>query len=256
MTPKIHQTAEVDPSAVIGPGAIIGEGAVIGPECRLDPYAIVGPWTHLGSLNHIHAFAVIGGPAQDRRTPVDAPHRLQIGNGNIFREGVTVSRGTEHGGGTTIIGDTNLFMTGSHVGHDCQIGDHNTLANQVSLAGHVRLGHRSTIGGHAAVHQFARIGDLTLIAANAMISLDVPPYCIAAGDRATLRGLNTTGLKRASLDSELRRELAHAFKFLFRGGAGRLERAKELVSHQRSQVRAMATFVLESERGVLATRME
>jgi UDP-N-acetylglucosamine acyltransferase len=256
MTSHIHHTAQVDPSTVIGPGAIVGEGAIIGPDCRLDAYAIIGPWTQLGSSNHVHSFAVVGGPAQDRRTQADEPHRLAIGDGNVFREGVTVSRGTLHGGGTTTIGDTNLFMTGSHVAHDCTIGHHNTLANHVSLAGHVEIGDRVTIGGHAAVHQFSRIGDLALVAANAMVSLDVPPYCIAAGDRATLRGLNTTGLKRADLQSELRSELARAFKFLFRGGPGRLERAKELVTHQLSEVRGMATFLLESERGVLSTRME
>ncbi len=256
MKSLIHETAQIGPSTTIGPGAIIGEGAVLGAGCRIDPYAIIGPWTELGEYNHVHSFAVIGGAAQDRRTQVDEAHRLQIGEHNVFREGVTVSRGTEHGGGMTVIGNENLFMTGSHVGHDCAIGHHNTIANQVSLAGHVVLGTRCTIGGHAAVHQFCRIGDLALVAANAMVSLDVPPFCIAAGDRATLRGLNSTGLKRASMDPELRKELARAFKALFRGGVGRLQRAQMLSDHNCAEVQALASFVLQSERGVLSSRME
>ncbi len=259
----IHPTAVIDPTASvaddarIGPGAIVGAHAVIGPGCRVDAHGIVGPHTVLGAGCHVFSFAVVGAAAQDRRTAPDAAHRLACGEGNIFREGVTVSRGTAHGGGLTRLGDGNLLMTHSHVGHDCVLGDHNTLANGVSLAGHVEVGERVTFGGHAAVHQFARVGDLALVAANAMVSRDVPPYCIAAGDRATARGLNTTGLRRAGLDAETRMALKRAFRSIMRGGEsadGRRAAAEALLSASLAEVRHLAAFVLAAKRGVIRAR--
>lgn len=261
----IHPTAVVDPSARIatdvriGPGAVIGAAAVLGAGCRVDAHGIVGPHTTLGPRCHVFAFAVVGAAAQDRRTAPDDAHRLECGAENIFREGVTVSRGTEHGGGLTRLGDGNLLMTHSHVGHDCLLGDHNTLANGVSLAGHVEVGNRVTFGGHAAVHQFARIGDLALVAANAMVSRDVPPYCIAAGDRATARGLNSTGLRRAGLDADTRLALKRAFREIMRGAGdsgGRRAAARALQASSVPEVRALATFVLAAKRGVVRARRD
>lgn len=249
VTPLIDPTAEVHPTARVAPGAVVGAHAVIGPDCRLDPYAVVGPFTTLGPRCHVHAFAMVGGPAQDRRTDPDAPFRLECGADNVFREGATVSRGTAHGGGTTRLGRGNLLMAHSHVGHDARLGDGNTLANGVSLAGHVQVGDGVVFGGHVGVHQFARVGDLALLAANAMVSLDVPPFCIAAGDRARLRGLNTTGLRRAGFSPELRLELERAWRALFRR-PGRLATAEALRAHPVEPVARLARFVLESPRGV------
>lgn len=253
---RVDPSARLEPGVRIGPGAIVGAEAVLGAGCRVDAYGIVGPWTTLGPGCHVFSFAVVGAAAQDRRTPPDGPHRLVCGRDNVFREGVTVSRGTDHGGGETRLGDGNLLMTHSHVGHDCRLGDHGTLANGVSLAGHVEVGDRVTFGGHSAVHQFARIGDLALIAANAMVSRDVPPYCIAAGDRATARGLNITGLRRAGFDSEVRRALQSAFRVIVRGtdGGGRRAGAQSRVDHPVPEVARLAAFVLASQRGVIRAR--
>ena len=251
MTPLIHPTATISTSASIAPGAVVGAHSVIGADSRLDTYAVVGPYTELGARNHVHAFAVVGGPAQERRTPADGAFRLRCGDDNIFREGVTVSRGTEKGGGETLIGDHVLLMARSHVAHDCRLGDHITLANGVSLGGHVVVGDRVTFGGHAAVHQFCRIGTLAFIAANGMISRDVPPYCLAAGDRATLRGLNVTGLRRAGFEPDTRRVLARAYRALLRAprrlGAD-LDAARNAPCEA---VRILAAFLQTSERGVM-----
>ena len=254
MTPLIHPTAVVSPSAVIAPGAVVGAHSVIGADSRLDTYAVVGPYTTLGARNHVHAFAVVGGPAQERRTSADAPFRLRCGDDNVFREGVTVSRGTEEGAGETVLGDHTLLMAHSHVAHDCRLGDHITLANGVSLAGHVVVGDRVTFGGHAAVHQFCRIGTLAFIAANGMISRDVPPYCLAAGDRATLRGLNVTGLRRAGFEPDTRRALERAYRALLR--TPRRPRAELDAARDDpcEAVRVLVTFLHDSERGVMRAR--
>lgn len=244
----IHPSAEIHPSARLGPGVVIGALAVVGADCVLHPYAIVGPHTRLGPRCVLHPFAVVGGPAQDRRTDPDAPHRLVCGAGNVFREGVTVSRGTAHGGGLTRLGDDNLLMAQAHVGHDCQIGDGNTLANGVSLAGHVVVEGRVTFGGHAAVHQFARIGELAFVAANAMVSQDVPPYCMAVGDRARLCGLNTTGLRRAGVPAATRAALKSAYRAVARGDR---EALAALAASPIPEVAHLAAFSAPSDRGTM-----
>ncbi len=254
---RIDATAQLGEGVRVGVGAVIGAHAVLGPGCRVEPYGVVGPHTALGSGCHVFSFAVVGAAAQDRHTDPDAPHRLVCGADNRFREGVTVSRGTAHGGGETRLGDGNLLMAHSHVGHDCRLGDHNTLANGVSLAGHVEVGDRVTLGGHAGVHQFVRVGDLALVAANAMVSRDVPPYCIAAGDRATARGLNVTGLRRAGLSSEVRGALKRAFRAVLRSPAehgGRRAAAEARLRDPVPEVAAFAAFVLGARRGVIAPR--
>ncbi len=251
MSAHIHETAVIHPTALIAPTAVVGAHARIGPRCRLDHYAVIGAHTTLGHDNHVFSFAVVGGPAQDRRTQPDESNALICGDNNIFREGATISRGTHHGGGVTRIGDGNLFMAHSHVGHDALLGDGNTLANGVSLAGHVAFGDQVTIGGHAAVHQFVRIGSLAFVAANAMVSRDIPPYCMAAGDRAKLLGLNTTGLKRAGVSEVARSALLDTFRALLRMPRGaRRERAHAALEHQTPEVVRLATFILNSERGV------
>lgn len=248
--PAVDPTARVHESVRLGPGALVGAHAIVGPGCVLEAYAVVGPHTTLGAECHVHPFVVVGGPAQDRRTAPDAPYRLVCGDGCTFREGVTVSRGTGHGAGETRLGHRVLLMAHSHVGHDCAVGDDVTLANGVSLAGHVEIGAAATLGGHAAVHQFARVGELAFVAANAMVSLDVPPFCLAAGDRARLYGLNVTGLRRAGLPADVRRALHAAFRRMFGGGGVPRAAAEALVGHSVEQVARLAAFVLESPRGV------
>lgn len=253
-TAHVDPTAQVDPTARLSPGCFVGPNAVIGPGCVLHPYAIVGPHTELGAACHVYSFAVVGADAQDRHTPPGSATRLICGPENIFREQVTVSRGSLHGGAETRLGAGNLLMVGVHVGHDARLGSGITLANNVSLAGHVEVADRASLGGHAAVHQFTRVGTLAFVAANAMVSQDVPPYCLAAGDHARLFGLNVTGLKRAGFDTTRRRALHRAFRLLL--GDERLPgqnqaldpRLAALLGH--AEVRTLFEFLQDSPRGI------
>lgn len=246
MTHLVDLSARIDPGARLAPGCVVGAHAEIGPGCVLHPYAVVGPHTVLGAGCQVHPFAVVGGDAQDRRTPPGAPTRLVCGPENVFREHVTVSRGSEHGGGETRVGAGNLFMAGVHVGHDCRLGSGLTLANNASLAGHVTLGDRVGVGGHAAIHQFVRVGELAFVAANAMVSRDVPPYCLAAGDRARLYGLNVTGLRRAGMEVSTRRALHSALRMLLGARREPLPAALREVP----EVRALEAFLQAGTRGV------
>jgi UDP-N-acetylglucosamine acyltransferase len=169
---------------------------------------------------------------------------------NVFREHVTVSRGSLHGGGETRLGAGNLLMAGVHIGHDCRLGDGNTLANNVSLAGHVEVGDRVGIGGHAAVHQFVRLGTLCFVAANAMVAQDVPPGCLAAGDRARLHGLNVTGLRRAFVPPAVRQAWHRAFRRLcLRRGGDDGSTELDALRHF-PEVAAFIEFVQASPRGI------
>ena len=250
-SPAVHPSATIDPSAFIDPRAIVGARAIVGPRCTLEPYAIVGADTVLGAECELSPFSVVGATPQlhGENSPSSESHgpRLICGEKNIFREGCTISLGSSVGGGLTRIGKGNLFMHHSHVGHDARLGDRCTLANGVSLAGHVELGDQVTVGGHAGVHQFVRIGRLAFIAAGAMVSNDIPPYCLAAGDRARLRGLNRVGLQRAGLSAPLRATLKRAFIALRRG---ELELTEAAIDQAEPELRALLSFLKTSTRGI------
>jgi len=228
----VDPRAAVDPSAgigagcVVGPFAVIGAGVLLGRGCVVAPHAIIAGPTRMGEGNAVHPFAVIGGPPQDLRHR-DEPTRLEIGDRNTFREHVTVSRGTVHGGGVTRIGDSNLLMAGSHVAHDCQVGSHVIMANHATVAGHVVVQDHAVFGGMAAVGTFLRVGESAMLAAGAMAERDVPPFCIAAGDRARLRAVNRVGLDRRGLGQPARDQIKAVFLALRQRGeslAGIVER--------------------------------
>lgn len=216
----IDARAVVDPSAVLGEGvevgpfAIVGAGVVLGEGTRLMAHAVVlGPAT-LGARNVVHPFAVVGGAPQHRAmggrsTP------LECGDDNEFREHVTVHRGTQ--GGPTRIGKGNLFMAGCHVGHDAIVGDGCIVANGTQLAGHVVIGSHVTFGGLAGIAQRVRIGDGAFVAAGAMCERDVPPFLIAAGDRARPRAVNRIGLERRGVSASSIAELQRLFRALYLG---------------------------------------
>ncbi len=224
---EVHATAVVSPRAsladgvVVGPLCIVGDDVELGPDCRLlASCTVLGP-TRLGPGNVVHPYAVLGGDPQDR-SHTGQTTRLEIGARNVFREHVTVHRGTAKDHGTTRIGGDSLFMAGAHVAHDAVIGDGVTLANGTLLGGHVVVGDRVTTGGRAAIAPFVRIGEGAFVAAGAMVEIDVPPFVIVAGDRARVRALNRVGLRRQGVPDGSRRALAAAFRTLF-GGAPRAE---------------------------------
>lgn len=208
---SIHPLALVDPRARlgsgvrVGPWAIIEAGVELGDDVEIGPHCAILGDTRLGPRCVLTAHVVLGAPAQDRKYRGE-PSRLEIGAANTFREYSTAHRGTGEGG-CTRVGDGGLFMVGSHIAHDCQIGDQVVMANHVALAGHVEIGSQAVIGGLAAVHQHCRIGRLAMVGGGAMVAQDVPPFSLAQGDRARLLGLNRTGLERAGWGPEALRAL-------------------------------------------------
>jgi UDP-N-acetylglucosamine acyltransferase len=217
---QIHPTAVVDPAAVlganvsIGPLCVVEAGAVLGDGCVLAARAVVKSRTTLGDDNEIGEGAVIGGCAQ--HVQVHQPGgTLSIGSHNCFRENVTVHRGWANDAATTI-GDRNLFMVGSHVGHDCRVGSHCIVVNHVLLGGHVTVEDRAYLGGASAVHQFCRIGRLAMVGGLTKVTQDVPPFVLI--DDAQVVGLNKVGLRRNGYTPTDVLQLKAAYSVIYRQG--------------------------------------
>ncbi len=252
----IHPTALVDPRAElgavqVGPFSVVGPGVQLHDGVVVDAHAVIYGPTTVGGGTRIHAFACIGGDPQDQKYGGEVT-RLNIGRNNVFREYVTVNRGTEGGGGVTEIGDDNLFMACAHVAHDVRIGNGCVLANSVGLAGHVVIQDRAVLGGLSAVHQFARIGRCAMIGGGAMVAQDVPPFTVAQGDRARLFGLNILGLRRAGFDAQAIERLRGAYRDLFSKGRP-LRIAIERVwasEGEHSEVAELLGFLSGSSRGI------
>jgi UDP-N-acetylglucosamine acyltransferase len=189
---------------------------------------------------------------QDRKHQKKDKVFLSIGANNVFREYVTANPGTIEGGGTTRIGDSNLFMACSHVAHDCQIGNHCVLANYVGLSGHVTIEDRAVVGGLSGVHQYARVGYLSMIGGCSRVNQDVPPFSLVVGNPATIRGLNIVGLKRAQVPSENQKILHRAFKVLFSSGLNRSHAVLEVQNqlNEVPEVQRVIEFIQASKRGI------
>jgi UDP-N-acetylglucosamine acyltransferase len=220
--PRVHPAAIVDPRAelandvVVGPYAIVEAGAVLAAGSMLHPHAIVRSFTILGPGTIVHPFAVIGGEPQAKGGSA-GPSRLEAGEGNVFREHVTVHGGTE--GRATRIGARNLLMVGVHVAHDVAIGSNCVLANCVQLAGHVVVDDWVTFGGLSGVAQRVRIGESAFVAAASACERDVPPFVVVQGDRARVRGVNVVGLRRRAVPEASIRSLKRAVSDLWGPGA-------------------------------------
>ena len=218
----IHPSAVIDPGATIGAGVEIGPFAVIGPEtvigdrCRIFPHTMIA-YTRLGNDCVVYPQASLGLEAQHLGYKGE-PARVVVGDRCVFREGVTVHRGTAFDKSETVIGNDGFFMALSHIAHDCRIGDNVIMANGAQLAGHVEIGDRCFISTTVGIHQFVRIGAGSLVSGGAMVPQDVAPFCIAQGDRATLRGLNIIGMRRAGLSRESIKNVKAAYQVVFRSG--------------------------------------
>ena len=250
-TAIIHPEAQLDPTVEVGPYAVIGPKVRIGPGTRVGPHAVIEGDTTIGAKNRIFQFASVGAEPQDLKYAGEAT-KLVIGDENLIREFTTLHIGTSGGGGTTRIGNKNLFMAYSHVAHDCRIGNGCVLANSVALAGHVDLGDNVIMGGLSAVHQFTRIGKHAFIAGGSMVAMDVPPYCSAQGDRAELVGLNTVGLSRHGFSEEQINRIKDAYKILFRSKLGLNEAIAKLEAEHagHAEIEALLDFVEDSKRGL------
>lgn len=224
-TAIIAEGAEIAPDARIGPYCVIGPGVRIGPGVELKAHVVVDGLTEIGAGTVVWPFASLGQQPQDLKYRGERT-RLVIGRNNMIREHVTMSTGTEQGGGVTRVGDGGLFMVGVHIAHDCMVGDGVILANNATLAGHVTLGDQVVLGGLSAVHQFCRIGRGAMVGGVTGVEKDVIPHGLVFGDRARLQGLNLVGLKRRGASREAIHALRAAYQMIFGGNGPLAERAR------------------------------
>ncbi|HSX65478.1 MAG TPA: acyl-ACP--UDP-N-acetylglucosamine O-acyltransferase [Pseudoxanthomonas sp.] len=256
MDPSIHPSAVVDPGSklgdnvrvgafsYIGPDVEIGDGTIIGPHC-----SVIGP-TRIGRDNHIVGHAAIGGDPQDKKFKGERVE-LEIGDRNQIREFVTVNRGTAGGGGITRVGSDNMLLAYTHVAHDCIIGNHCVFSNNSTLAGHVTVEDWVITSGFSGAHQFCRIGAHAFIGMGVLLSGDVPPFTMVAGDpTGRPRGINSEGLKRRGFDAARISAIKRAYRTLYMAGLP-LADAKQQLSEQAQSsddVRALLHFIETGER--------
>jgi len=252
---NIHPTAIIENGAnignnvTIGPFVTISSQSTIGNNNIIDAHANIAGKTTIGNNNHIFSHAVIGSIPQDLKFNGEDVE-LIIGDNNKIREFTLLNPGTIGGGSITKIGNNNLLMGYVHLGHDVIMGNNCILANGATLAGHVELGDNVVIGGLTPIHQFVKIGDFAMVAGASALSQDVPPFCMAEGNRAILRGLNLTGLRR-QLERDEIDALKVAYKELFESGKALQESSEELLKNSESEnVKKLVEFITQSKRGI------
>ena len=258
----------IHPSAIVSEGAVIGEGTTVGPFCVIGSkvklgsnniiasHVVMEGNTVLGDNNKVFQFASVGSVPQDKKFRGE-DSQLIIGNNNTIRECATLQPGTSGGIMKTVIGDDNLFMAYSHVGHDGIIGNHNVIANSVALAGHVTIANYVTIGGMVGIHQFVTVGDSAMIGAGSMVSKDSPPFCIVQGDRAGVVGINKIGLERRGVPQEVIEEVSTLFKKFYIASGLHKEKLENLKKISNSEVgKYFVEFIEKSKRGVTGTRKQ
>ncbi|MBN1206312.1 MAG: acyl-ACP--UDP-N-acetylglucosamine O-acyltransferase [Myxococcaceae bacterium] len=242
---QLHETVEVGPFAVIGPKVKIGAGT------RVGPHAVIEGRTTLGERNRVFQFSSLGAAPQDLKYAGEDTE-LVIGDENQIREFTTLHIGTAGGGGATRVGHRNLFMANSHVAHDCVVGNGCILANSAALGGHVVVEDHVIFSGLTAVHQFTRVGKHAFVAGGTMVVMDVPPYCMAQGDRAELVGLNTVGLERHGFTEEQIGRIKEAYKVLFRSKLQIAEAVARLKAEMggHAEIDHLLDFISQSKRGL------
>jgi len=256
---SIHPTAFVEPGARLGDGVVVGAFVYIGAEVEVGDGTVFGPHcvvhgpTTIGRNNRFYAQCAIGGDPQDKKFAGERT-ALQIGDDNVFREFVTVNRGTGNGGGITRIGNGNWLLAYTHVAHDCQVGNGCVFSNNSTLAGHVVVEDQVIMSGFSGIHQFCRIGAHAFIGMGALVNGDVPPFVMVAQDGyGRPRGINSEGLKRRGFDAERISAIKRAYRTLYVSGAPLDEaRAKlEELAADSPDVRALLDFIGNGERPLL-----
>ena len=258
-TPRIHPTAIIDPGARLGEGVSVGAYTVIGAEveigdgCQIGPHcSFTGP-TRIGRENRFIGHAAIGGEPQDKKFAGERTE-LVIGDRNVFREFITLNRGTGGGGGITRIGDDNWMLAYTHVAHDCIVGNHCVFSNNTTLAGHVTVGDWVIISGFAGAHQFCRIGDHAFLGMGALVNGDVTPYTMVGGNSiGRPRGINSEGLKRRGFSPERIAAIKRAYRTLFVAGLPLAEAREQLArqAEDSEDVRLLLEFLDSGERPLL-----
>jgi UDP-N-acetylglucosamine acyltransferase len=251
----IHPTAVVDKHAELGPDVEVGPYCVIGPKVkigkgtRLVSHVSVQDLSEIGEECTLYPFVAVGGPPQDLHYRGEETTCI-IGDRNTIREYATLNRGSTSSG-TTIVGSDNFIMAYSHVAHDCRVGSHVIMANCATLAGHVHVGDHAILSGLSAAHQFCRIGTYAFISGLTGVPKDVPPFMMAAGNRARLYGLNAVGLERQGFSKAEISKLKRAYRILFRSSLP-LEKSLKIVEEELDgeNIRELLTFIRSSERGI------
>ena len=248
----VSSSAELADDVEVGPFAYIGDNVVIGPRCWIGPHAVINGPTTLGADNRVFQFASLGDAPQDKKYNGE-PTRLEIGDRNIFREYCTVNRGTVTGNGVTRLGDDNMLLAYTHVGHDCTLGNKIVLSNLVMLGGHVELGDWVIMSGYAGAHQFTKIGAHAFIGNNTAVTRDVPPYVLASGHPAEPITINSEGLKRRGFSAEQIRTIKNAYRVLYRSDL-KLEEAVEKLTEmaaEHEELRIFVDFIANSTRSLV-----
>ena len=247
---ELADEVEIGPYAIVGPNVAIGAGTVIGSHSVIEGH------TTIGAANRIGHYASIGGRPQDMKYQGE-PTRLVIGERNTIREFTTIHTGTVQDGGVTTIGDDNWIMAYVHIGHDCHVGSNTILSSNAQMAGHVIVGDWAIVGGMSGVHQFVRIGEHSMLGGASALVQDIPPFVIAAGNKAEPHGINVEGLRRRGFSPDAISALRSAYRLLYKNGLS-LEEAKvqlrELAvagGEGDAAVTAFVEFIDASQRGII-----
>jgi UDP-N-acetylglucosamine acyltransferase len=248
----ISERARLAPGVQVGAYAVVGDDVELGENCVLHPHAVVCGPARYGRENVFHPFCSIGGDPQDLKYQGERT-TLEVGDRNAFREGVTINRGTEKGGGVTRIGSDSLFMIGAHVAHDCTVGNRVIFANAATLAGHVAVEDYVTVGAFSAVHQFCRVGRYAYIGGFTVVTQDVPPFARVSGERGTrCYGINTIGLERNGFPRERIEAIERAYRLLMRSKLNTSQALEQMRSdlNGSADVAELIAFIESSERGL------
>jgi UDP-N-acetylglucosamine acyltransferase len=256
-TAIVHEGAQIGPGTTVGPHAVIGPHVRIGANCRIGASSIVDGWTHLGDDCEVYPFASIGQAPQDLKYRGEET-RLLVGRRNIFREFVTINRGTAVGGGVTAIADNNLFMAYVHVAHDCHIGSGTIFGPHATLGGHVLVEDFANISAGSAVHQFCRVGQHAFVGGYSVVTKDALPFARTIGSRpARVFGVNSIGLTRRGFTADTLAQLRQAYRYLLQSklntsaALARIDGDPELGA---PEVRVLVDFIRQSQRGVILRR--
>ena len=254
---SIHPSAVVAPGArvpascTVGPFCTIGPEVKLGEECNLISHVVLDGRTHIGAHNTFYSFCAVGVAPQDLKYHGE-PTQLEIGDGNTIRENVTISRGTEGGGGVTRIGSDCLLMAGVHIGHDSQVGSHCILANCATLAGHVTIEDYATVGAFCPVHQHCIVGKYAFIGGGTIVTQDVLPFSLTSSRRENKAfGINKVGLQRRGFTPERLQILQKAFRLLLAAKLNTAQAVEKIKELEGEDAALLAAFIDHSERGVI-----